>query len=174
MNLNDEQKKAVSAWIADGLKLADIQKRLAVELGVNVTYMEVRFLVDDLKLVPKDPPAPKVDKPIAETPAAGGANPPGTGAAPEPREFPPEEPLTPEPSAPPGAAKVSITVDAVTRPGALVSGNVTFSDGQSAMWYLDQMGRLGIAAKQQGYKPSPTDLQAFQQALEVELSKIGF
>jgi hypothetical protein len=36
------------------------------------------------------------------------------------------------------------------------------------------MGRLGIAAKQQGYKPSPTDLQAFQQALEVELSKIGF
>ena len=38
---------------------------------------------------------------------------------------------------------------------------------------MDQMGRLGLAPKQQGYKPSPADLQSFQQGLEVELSKLG-
>ncbi len=60
MNLDDAQKRQVSAWIHAGLKLSEIQSRLAAELGVRLTYMEVRLLVDDLKLVPKDvePPAP--------------------------------------------------------------------------------------------------------------------
>lgn len=181
MNLNDEQKKAVSGWIAEGLKLADIQKRLGSEFGLTVTYMEVRFLVDDLKLVPKDP-APKVDKLIGGSPAPGPGNalPPEQGLDPldDLEALAPDAPVIPQAPAPPGAGagtgKVSISVDTVTRPGALVSGNVTFSDGQGAVWYLDQMGRLGIGAKQQGYKPTPADLQAFQQALEAELSKIGF
>lgn len=166
MNLNDAQKQTVSGWIAEGLKLAEIQKRLATEFGLTVTYMEVRFIVDDLKLIPKDPPPPKVEKPIA------AASAPGNKPAAPPGDLSPDEPLLPEPPA--GTGKVSVTVDPVTKPGTLVSGNVTFSDGQGAIWYLDQMGRLGIGAKQQGYKPSAADLQAFQQALEVELSKIGF
>jgi hypothetical protein len=168
MNLNDEQKKTVSGWIGEGLKLAEIQKRLATEFGLTVTYMEVRFIVDDLKLMPKDPAPPKVDKPGASAPAP--TNPLASG--PPPGQRLPEDPSLAESL--PGAGKVSVTVDAVTKPGTLVSGNVTFSDGQGAIWYLDQMGRLGIGAKQQGYKPSAADLQAFQQALEVELSKIGF
>jgi hypothetical protein len=69
---------------------------------------------------------------------------------------------------------VSIKVDQVTRAGALVSGSVTFSDGNAATWYLDQLGRLGLAPKQQGYKPSPTDLQAFQMELQNELARMGF
>ena len=52
--LNDEQKQKVSAWIADGVKLSDIQTRLESECGVRLTYMEVRLLVDDLKLIPKN------------------------------------------------------------------------------------------------------------------------
>jgi hypothetical protein len=72
-----------------------------------------------------------------------------------------------------GTSKVSVTADTVARPGTLASGNVTFSDGQSAVWYLDQMGRLGLGPKQPGYKPSAADLQSFQQALEAELSKLG-
>src|SRR5947207_9951079 len=54
MNLDEAQKKTVSGWIAEGLKLSDIQKRMASELGLTATYMEVRLLVDDLKLTPKD------------------------------------------------------------------------------------------------------------------------
>src|SRR6185295_14602857 len=55
MNLDEAQRKKVAGWIADGLKLSEIQTRLAAELGVRLTYMDVRFLVDDLKLTPKDP-----------------------------------------------------------------------------------------------------------------------
>ena len=69
MNLNEEQRQQVAAWVADGLKLSEIQRRLASELNVGLTYMEVRLLVDDLKLTPKDPEPPKPATPI-ETPPA--------------------------------------------------------------------------------------------------------
>lgn len=169
MNLDDAQKKAVSAWIAEGLKLSEIQKRIASEFKLNLTYMDVRLLVDDLKLVPKDPPAPKLDKALLK-PSPSSAQPPSTAPAGRDEDM---DDLPPSASTS-GTSGVSVSVDTMARPGALVSGNVTFSDGQSALWYLDQMGRMGIAPKKQGYKPSAADLQTFQQTLEAELSKIGF
>jgi hypothetical protein len=162
MNLDNAQKQRVTAWIAEGLKLSDIQKRLMTDLGLNLTYMEVRFLVDDLQLTPKD-----VDRPKPPDAAARAVN-AGKAAAPAPQKSPLAS-GTPTPG-----ASVSVQVDQLTRPGALASGNVTFSDGQSALWYLDQMGRLGLVPKQQGYKPSPADLQSFQSTLENELSKSGY
>jgi hypothetical protein len=166
MKLDDTQNKMVSAWIADGLKLSEIQKRLGSECGLNLTYMEVRMLVDDLKLMPKDPP-PNVNKPLSPSPPTAGGTLPETGASLEERES------DASPAPPGGTGKVSVTVDIVARPGTLVSGNVTFSDGQPAVWYLDQTGRLGLGPKQPGYKPSAPDLQSFQQTLEGELSKLG-
>jgi hypothetical protein len=50
---------------------------------------------------------------------------------------------------------------------------VKFSDGETATWYMDQMGRLGLGPKKQGYKPSAADVQSFQMALENELAKLG-
>ncbi len=67
-----------------------------------------------------------------------------------------------------------MAVDQITRPGAIVSGKVTFSDGQQAEWYLDQAGRLGVVPKQQGYKPSAADVQDFQLALQQEMAKLGY
>jgi len=52
MNLNDAQKKSVVEWIAQGMKLSEIQRRINSEFGIVMTYIEVRFLVDDLKLTP--------------------------------------------------------------------------------------------------------------------------
>ena len=150
MNLNDEQKKRVSGWIAEGLKLSDIQKRLEKEFGLRLTYLETRLLIDELKLVPKDlepPPQP-------------------------PKEIAAQTSKTPKEAPPPGG--VSVKVDTVTRPGAVVSGKVTFSDSQTAEWYLDQFGRLGVVAKQQGYKPSQPDLMAFQAELQNQLAKMGY
>ena len=69
---------------------------------------------------------------------------------------------------------VSVAVYLVPRPGSLVSGKVKFSDGKAAEWYLDQMGRLGLAPKEQGYKPSQEDLMEFQTELQNELAKLGF
>ena len=157
MNLDESQRQKIAAWIADGAKLSEIQTRLMSEFGLKLTYMEVRFLVDDLKLTPKDPEPPKVVAPIAEA-----AKPAATKSA-------------PPPAGPAGATGgVSVTVDHLARPGAIVSGKVTFSDGQAADWYLDQTGRLGVVPKQQGYKPSAADVQQFQAALEKEVARMGF
>lgn len=163
MNIDETQRATVAKWIADGLKLAEIQTRLASDLGVKLTYMEVRFLVDDLKLTPKDPEPVKPAQPI------GGAQ--GAGTPASPLKTAPVPEATGE--ALPGG-RVSVSVDQLARPGALVSGNVTFSDGQSADWYLDQTGRLGVVPKQQGYKPAPADVQEFQLALQNELARMGF
>jgi hypothetical protein len=149
MTLTDAQRQKVAAWIAEGLKLSEIQERLASEFGLRLTYLEVRLLVDDLKLVPKDtePPAN-----ATQTTAAASAN-----AATQPR-----------------TGKVTVSVADIARPGALLSGQVTFSDGQQAEWYLDQTGRLGVIPKQAGYKPAPSDIQEFQMALDREMAKLGF
>ena len=153
MNLDDAQRKKVGEWIGQGLKLSEIQTRITSELGLQLTYMDVRLLVDDLKLMPKDVEQPK--------PAIVGANP-----APAPASN------SKSPSTRPGS--VSLSVDQLARPGAMVSGKVTFSDGKSAEWYFDQAGRLGLLPQEQGYRPSPADLQQFQAALDGELSKMGF
>jgi hypothetical protein len=147
MNLDDTQRQKVAAWINEGLKLAEIQKRLESELGLRMTYLEVRLLVDDLKLKPKDPPPP---------------------VKPAPK---PEDPLSAPPPTVPG--KVNVTVDQLARPGALVSGKVKFSDGKSAEWILDQAGRLGLVPSEKGYKPPAADVQEFQMALQQELQKLG-
>ena len=157
MNLDEAQRQKVAAWIADGAKLAEIQARLMSEFNLKLTYMEVRFLVDDLKLTPKDPEPPKVVAPVAEA-----AKPAETKSA-------------PPPAGPPGKpGGVSVTVDQLARPGAIVSGKVAFSDGQQAEWYLDQTGRLGVVPKQQGYKPTAADVQQFQAALQSEMARMGF
>lgn len=162
MNLDDSQKQKVSEWIEAGLKLSEIQDRLTKDLGLKMTYIEVRFLIDDLGVKLKDKPkeAPANLSAPAAPPAPGDKQPAVPALAPE------------QPAA--GAGKVSVTVDQITRPGALVSGKVTFSDGKSADWYLDQMGRLGLAPKEQGYKPSQDDLMDFQAELQNELARLGF
>lgn len=146
MTLDETQKQKVVGWINEGLKLSDIQKRIETELNLRLTYMELRFLVDELKVMPKDVDPPKV--PDLPTAAA-------------------------TPTTPAASNGVSVSVDAVTRPGSLVSGSVRFSDGQSASWYLDQTGRLGLMPQVQGYKPSQQDLQTFQMELQAELQKLG-
>ena len=155
VQLTDEQKLKVAAWIADGQKLSEIQQRLGQEFDLRLTYMEARMLVDDLQLTPQDP-APQ----------------------PAPVEAAPGEPapaLTPDALPPPGAASaITMQVDQIPRPGSAVSGTVTFSDGGNAAWYLDQYGRLGMAPVTEGYRPPEADIPEFQVMLDRELQKLGF
>ena len=69
---------------------------------------------------------------------------------------------------------MSVEVDVVTKPGSVVSGTVTFGDGVTATWFLDQLGRLAIDAGQPGYKPGEQDLRDFQTELRAALEKRGF
>lgn len=146
MNLNDEQKQALTKWVSDGLSLADIQKRLADEFELSLTYMDVRFLVDDLNLQLADrksfEPAPDFNKPADDSAASTG--------------------------------KVSVTTDKITQPGAVISGSVTFSDGKTSAWALDQFGRVVLEAAAQGYKPAEDDLAEFQQELSRAIEKSGY
>jgi hypothetical protein len=80
MELNDDQKLQVAAWIADGLGLSELQKRLKSDLDLTLTYIDVRCLVGDLSLVPRDPEVEEKEK--------EAASPPPPPPAPEPPRSP--------------------------------------------------------------------------------------
>lgn len=86
----------------------------------------------------------------------------------------PKEPEKDVKSAGAPGGGVSVTVDNLTLPGALVSGKVTFSDGESAVWMLDQMGRMGLDPDTAGYRPGEEDVMEFQTQLRGLLQKKGF
>jgi hypothetical protein len=64
MELSDAQKVAVTRWIQEGRSLADVQRSLREDFEISITYMDVRFLVDDLDIavVEEEPEAPEVLK----------------------------------------------------------------------------------------------------------------
>lgn len=191
MSLSPEQKQAVAGWVAAGDNLSAVQKKLAEQFKVSMTYRDVRFLVDDLNLELKDA-APKVDtSDVSKTPPTRPAAPAEkkglidklkekVGLAPgatEEHELPADDlPENPDdlPAEPPGASNLSVDLDRIVRPGFMVSGSVTFSDGVSGKWALDQMGRLMLETPQKGYQPSPADVQVFQRELQAQLAKQGY
>jgi hypothetical protein len=183
MSLTPAQKTTVATWIADGANLSAVQKKLRDEFKISMTYMDVRFLVDDLNLTLKDP-APKADAsdvtkaPAAPAPAAA-QNLPAEDAESGPVDADaPEAPLGDDstPAAPAGPSSVTVVVDAVTLiPGAIAGGTVTFSDGVTGKWIIDQQYRPGFTEiSQPGYRPSPADAQAFMQELGRAMQARGF
>lgn len=163
MNLDDAQRRKVTDWIEQGLKLSEIQTRLEKELELRMTYLDVRLLVDELKLMPKDPvSAPKPPEQPAK-PAQEGSD---LKIAPDPEPEP--EPI------PAVGGNVRVSVDQIARPGAVVSGKVTFSDGKTATWYLNEQGQLGLGTPEKGYRPPPGEIETFQLELQRELQKAGF
>jgi len=128
---------------------------LAAEFDISMTYMDVRFLVLDLGLTVKDRPAP-----AAAPPVAGGESLAGQPSAPA------AEPAT--------AGGVSVEVDRVVKAGAVASGSVTFSDGVSGSWMIDQFGRLALDTGKAGYRPEEQDVRAFQEKLRSALETRGF
>jgi hypothetical protein len=87
----------------------------------------------------------------------------------EPKEQPKEE-VKP---APVPTGEVTVTMDTLTLPGTLVSGKVTFSDGETAIWMLDQTGRPGLEPDTPGYRPTSSDIAEFQIQLRSLIQKSG-
>ncbi len=165
MELSEIQQGAVREWVSEGAGLSEIQRRLESEFGMNLTFMDVRFLVIDLGLEIRDRKA-------STSPKMPPAEPQQDGNGPEEAEdmvFQEEPPVDGA-----GLAGVSIELDRITQPGAVVSGTVTFSDGVTASWMLDQLGRLALQSAQQGYTPSEQDVQAFQVEIQKALARHGF
>ncbi|MBK71914.1 MAG: hypothetical protein CMO76_00570 [Verrucomicrobiales bacterium] len=145
-DLSSEQVEMVKEWVAEGAQMADLQKRLKDDFGFNVTYMDTRFLSLDLAL------NFQVDEEESEGP--------NDIENPEAHEEVDLEPLVQD------GETVTVTLDQVARPGAMVSGTVTFSDGMKALWLIDEMGRPSIDPDQPGYQPSEADLVSFQAELK--------
>jgi hypothetical protein len=176
MILTPEQKKAVSEWVVAGDSLYTVQKKLSDQLKISMTYMDVRFLVDDLNLQLRDP-EPKADAsdvskgaPAAEKKgflekakeklglATGGVDADAAG----------DEGDLDEPGPP---SSVRVAVDKVNlNPNAMASGTVTFADGVTAKWIVDHQGRPGLLeVSKPGYRPSAADAQAFMRELSLAL-----
>ncbi len=157
MEFSEEQKNVIKGWVKEGCGLSEIQRRLSGEFDVTMTYMDVRFLIIDLEVDIKEDEEKKPE-PAVE---ADGADAAGVEA----------------PHADGGesvSGGVQVEVDVLMRPGALLSGTVVFSDGVTAVWMLDQSGRLAIDPSQPDYKPSEEDNAAFIKTLQNEIAKKGY
>jgi hypothetical protein len=144
MKVSEAQKHKISEWVASGVSISQIQQSLAEEFDLKLTYMDTRFLIDDLdlELAEQRPVQPTVE--VVPEPAFGESG------------------------------SVSVDLDRITQPGAVASGSVVFSDGRKSAWALDQQGRLMLDAASEGYRPSKEDLEIFQQELGRVLEQGGF
>ena len=151
MDLTKEQVDFVSNLVNSGESIAKIQSLLKENFSLSLTYMDVRFLVDDLGVN-----YPKViedqDSKIKE------------------EEFNDSNKLIDSSN-----KGVIVDIDAVVRPGALVSGTVVFSDKVKMNWQLSSAGQLGlIPGDDPDYRPLPEDMQSFQEQLQKVLQEKGF
>jgi hypothetical protein len=162
MKLTSEQLNKLRVWASEGSTLSEIQKRMETDLGLRVTYMELRFLLDDFSIelgnAPKKVPAKNEEPKPAQEPEIS------------------EEPAgdVSEAQEPELAGGVTVDVDPIPRQGGVVSGGVVFSDGVKAKWYLDQYGRLGLDGVDKSYRPTNEDVQDFQAELQRILQKKGY
>lgn len=158
-SLSQEHQKEVAAWAHEGATLNDIQSRLKSVYGISLTYLDLRLLLIEMGIKlqdkPREVPPQEAIKPVADVAneaegrvddwnAAGGG----------------------------GGGKVSVTTDAISLPGAIASGKAVFSDGKTAVWFVDQSGRLGIRAAEPGYQPPPSDIPEFERQLDSLLSSL--
>jgi hypothetical protein len=168
MSLSADQTQSVAQWVRDGATLSDVQKRINDEFKISMTYMDVRFLVDDLDLTLIDP-TPKAD---AADVTKERAKPPLAAADADDADANAEIPFDDLPTA---IGSVDVMVDGSTlNPNALASGTVSFSDGVTGKWIVDHQGRPGFTEVSQiGYQPTPEDAQAFMQQLGTALRAKG-
>ena len=74
----------------------------------------------------------------------------------------------------PNAGPTVIDVDAITRPGVMVSGTVTFSSGATGRWALGGRGELDLVEDEGSAKPTRRDSQAFRREVMAVLRQKGY
>lgn len=143
-----EQIAQMREWVKEVRSVSDFQSKLNEAFDMHLTYLETRFLMDDLDLqLASETEVQKEENTSSEA-----------KAKPAPENM---------------GGSVQVSVDPVTRPGMVFNGSVTFSDGQKASWGLDQLGRISLKPAQQGYRPSQEDVVAFQEGLQQQLSALS-
>jgi hypothetical protein len=141
--LSEDQVEAIKKWATEGAQLPDIQAKIREEFKFPVTYMDTRFVILDLGI---ELVVEKEEEPVVMEIPAEAAVPTGV---------------------------VNVTMDAIPQPGALVSGKAVFSDGESAVWMLDQTGRPSLVPSTPDYQPSQDDVVEFQTQLREHIRLSG-
>ena len=159
MDLTKEQKAIIGRWLAEGMSIGDVQKNLAKELGMSMTYLEARLLLADLGLTVKD--KVRTAPVVPQNPDAGR----DSTVAPKGKRGVAAEA---------GGRGVSVEIDRLARAGAVASGTVRFSDGTNGAWEIDAMGRLALKTDKQNYSPSAEDIRSFQEEIGNQLRRRGF
>ncbi len=165
---NQERDTLIMTKLNEGMSLSDVQKLLAQDYNVRMTYLDLRLLADGLAVnwqkldKPKPAPAP------ADPAAAGVESPDEAAAADADADADDADDADADleeedEAAEPGATKV--TLDAAPRPGMILSGMVRFASGLRAGWMMDRQGRLNLDLPDDGEQPTPEDVQGFQDEL---------
>ena len=180
--LSEDQKNTICAWIAAGESLPDMQNMMREHFDFRLTFMDARILVAEIEeeMEPGEIPSTGANldpAPVEEELLGSGQDPKADEPAPTRPEFllgPAPGPAVPaatseapaasleEPALPP----VRVTINSVAVPGAVSNGHVSFSDGETARWYLDHSGQLRMDPTTPGYQPSRSELMAFQAELQ--------
>jgi hypothetical protein len=183
MILSEEQINCVKNWVADGASISDVQKRLKDEFSIVMTYMDTRFLIDDLDAELVSAPDTQEEivsdisaeqSPIVDDnamPNYDDAYPTESPTDAQPEEYP--QPEYPEEAQSQTAPNVKVSVSPIQRPDCIVSGDVVFSDGSSAEWRIDRMGQLGIVPSNPSMNPPQEEIIEFQRQLQALLSQQG-
>ncbi len=167
MTLTPEQKTAVASWVAAGDNLSAVQKsspsnssfRSPTATSVSswttssshLRTLRPRSTASDVSKAP--PKAASADKPAEKKGFLDKAK-EKLGLAKD-DDAAPDADATLDDDLAPASASVSVTVDKATLiPGAIASGSVTFSDGVTGNWVVDQYGRPGFSKISQPGLPS--------------------
>ncbi len=147
--LTDKERDAfIAAKLNEGMRLADIQTVLEKEHGVRLNYFELRMIAAGLEQInwqKQDPAKP------AAAPAA-----------------------KPENAVKATVDKAQVTVSKVIRPGAMMSGEVTFKSGNRAEWWIDTQGRPGLNPLPGSDKPDKDDVNDFIVELQQVIARSGY
>ena len=144
-----ERNQIIQDKLNEGMSLSEVQEHLRQQYNETITYMELRLIATDLDVDwrQQEPPEGNPTEAQAQDVTAE-AEPQDQGAAP---------------------GKTQVSMSKVVRPGAAVSGDVTFASGAKAEWYVDHYGRLGINPASDSDQPTEEDLQEFQTELQKQL-----
>ena len=113
----------------------------------NVNYKIIQKYHITVKKLTKEPASPQPEKALAENSE-------------------PEENPVALPDSENAAGEVKVSVSPIQRPDCLAFGDVVFSDGSKAEWFLDRAGQLGLKQEDKS-KPIPEgDIPVFQQKLQ--------
>ncbi len=148
---DQERNQLIARKLGEGLSLSDVQRLLAQEYGIRMTYLDLRLLAADL--------------PVDWGPAE-------TAKKPEPVPATVMDEAEDDDEDEASGGRTVVTLSKLVRPGAAMSGDVTFASGAKAEWFVDTMGRLGLNPSPGSARPTQEDLREFQMELQRKLSGV--